>query len=101
MNLSAKITSALLLLVLSMVNVSAEPGQWRRDRAAQRDQQRAERQHERANRGQDRGQQVPSADPAQPSQDNSRKNGRLTPEERRTLRQQIHDAGRDVYPPNR
>jgi hypothetical protein len=39
----------------------------------------------------------PSADPAV----QGAKPGRLTPDERRALRQQINEAGRDVYRPNR
>jgi len=42
----------------------------------------------------------PVAPQAPPEQAGSRP-GRLTPEERRALRQQINEAGRDVYRPNR
>lgn len=42
----------------------------------------------------------PVAPQAPPEQTGSRP-GRLTPEERRALRQQINEAGRDVYRPNR
>ncbi len=33
--------------------------------------------------------------------DNSRRQGRLTPEERRALRRQIDEAGHDIYAPKR
>jgi hypothetical protein len=33
--------------------------------------------------------------------DNSRKQGRMTPEERRALRRQIDEAGHDIYPQKR
>jgi hypothetical protein len=39
---------------------------------------------------------VPDAAPEAP-----RRRSNMTPEERRALRQQIHDAGREVYPPGR
>jgi hypothetical protein len=33
------------------------------------------------------------------SADNSRRAGRMSPEERRALRRQIDEAGHDLYPP--
>ncbi len=46
---------------------------------------------------------MPSAVPYAPQSDPVREGrpGRLTPDERRALRQQINDAGRDVYRPGR
>lgn len=35
------------------------------------------------------------------SQDNSRRQGKLSPEERRTLRRQIDEVGHDIYSPKR
>ena len=42
-----------------------------------------------------------SAAPAQPAQDASQRSSRLSPEERKELRQQIHEAGTDLYPRKR
>ena len=42
----------------------------------------------------------PAGQPPEAAQQGARP-GRLTPEERRALRQQINEAGRDVYRPNR
>ena len=39
--------------------------------------------------------------PAQPAQDASKRPQRLTPEERKELRQQINEAGHDIYPRKR
>jgi hypothetical protein len=39
--------------------------------------------------------------PAQPAQDASKRPQRLTPEERKELRQQINEAGQDLYPRKR
>ncbi len=45
----------------------------------------------------------PVSPPSQPADAAAQggKPGRLTPDERRALRQQINEAGRDVYRPNR
>lgn len=39
--------------------------------------------------------------PARPAQDDSKRPQRLTPEERKELRQQINEAGQDLYPRKR
>jgi len=39
--------------------------------------------------------------PSQPSQDANQRSSRLSPEERKELRQQIHEAGHDLYPRKR
>ena len=41
------------------------------------------------------------ATPAQPAQDAAQRSSRLSPEERKELRQQIHEAGTDLYPRKR
>ena len=41
------------------------------------------------------------ATPAQPAQDAAQRSSRLSPEERKELRQQIHEAGHDLYPRKR
>lgn len=42
-----------------------------------------------------------SAAPAQPAQDASKRGSKLSPEERKELRQQIHEAGHELYPRKR
>lgn len=37
----------------------------------------------------------------QPQQDDGKRSGRMTPEERRELRRQIDEAGRNIYAPRR
>jgi hypothetical protein len=39
--------------------------------------------------------------PTRPAQDDSKRPQRLTPEERKELRQQINEAGQDLYPRKR
>lgn len=98
MNQSSKIVSALIMLIVSMSNAFADRGYDRGERAAQRDEQRMQRQ-DRSDRGQyEQGQsgRAPEAAPEAP-----RHRGNMTPEERRALRQQIQDAGREVYPRSR
>ena len=41
------------------------------------------------------------ATPPQPAQDAAQRSSRLSPEERKELRQQIHEAGHDLYPRKR
>ena len=41
------------------------------------------------------------ATPSQPPQDAAQRSSRLSPEERKELRQQIHEAGHDLYPRKR
>jgi len=96
MNQSLKIVGALIMLIAGMSNACADRGYDRGERAAQRDEQRMQRQ-DRFGRGQyEQGGRAPDATPEAP-----RHRSNMTPEERRALRQQIHDAGREVYPPNR
>lgn len=42
-----------------------------------------------------------STTPPQPQQDAAQRSKRLSPEERKELRQQIHEAGHDLYPRKR
>ncbi|MBC7859499.1 MAG: hypothetical protein H7Z39_12125 [Burkholderiaceae bacterium] len=101
----------------------AEPGQdgphWgRRDDAAQRAQQSQQaqqaqqaQQSQQGRRGDNRGEMMRQPDPRMADdqrsmaqgQDGGRRNGRLTPDERRDLRRQINEAGQDIYaaPPRR
>jgi len=104
----AKISIA-LLLTAGAVSALANPGereaahaapqQQREGRAGQREalrgelqlQREEERRRETAGRQQE---SRPNAAPDQP-----RRTGRLSPEERRALRQQINEAGHDIYAP--
>lgn len=96
MNQSVKIVSASLLLIISMANVFAEPG-YRHGERPERNGAWEQQRQERSGRAQDdQYARVP-----QPSPEPRRRGGNMSPEERRALRQQIHDAGREVYPPNR
>lgn len=69
------------------------PGQNRQDATspAQPAKQRRDDAHQAA----------PNQPPAQPAQDASKRPQRLTPEERKELRQQINEAGQDLYPRKR
>lgn len=68
--------------------------------------QRAQRAAQREQAQQQRGQQAREAQPPPPKPPeqpaaNEGRPGRLTPDERRALRQQINDAGREIYRPRR
>jgi hypothetical protein len=98
MRLSAKIASIMLLMFVSMSSVMAEPF-WKKLRGGDHKQQ-----DQQSQPGQNRPDRQPR-DPnsrnnylPQPAPDPARRKGNLSPEERRELRKQIHEAGRDVYP---
>jgi hypothetical protein len=99
MNHSVKIVSASLLLILGMANVFAEPGYRREERAGrgERNGAWAQQRQERPGRVED----DQYARMPQQAPEPRHRGSNLSPEERRALRQQIHDAGREVYPPNR
>lgn len=109
-----------LLLILGSANVFAEPGQNRhggRDpvRAFQvqnvtldRDQRGAPPAAQQAERSRGRLLGLPGSgdsgqndNPSNSSADNERRQGRLSPEERRALRRQIDEVGHDIYSPKR
>jgi hypothetical protein len=120
MNIRLKQISALFLFFLGMANASASAGSNRRheqervylmqtiavDRGGQRDESQMQMQGER-NRGREFGPANSSGygnqgeNSSNNSNDNSRKHGKMTPEERRALRRQIDEAGHDIYPPKR
>lgn len=123
MNIGPKYTSVLLLFVLGMADTSANAGGNRRngqefsgaysvqrlvvERGDQRNdpQMQMQMQGERA-RGREFGGPDSSGygnqgDAANNANDNSRKHGKMTPEERRALRRQIDEAGHDIYPQKR
>jgi hypothetical protein len=67
----------------------SRPGQGRQDTAPPAQQPNQRREDARP------------ATPAQPAQDAAQRSSRLSPEERKELRQQIHEAGTDLYPRKR
>ena len=67
----------------------SRPGQGRQDAAPPAQQPNQRRDEARP------------ATPAQPAQDAAQRSSRLSPEERKELRQQIHEAGHDLYPRKR
>jgi hypothetical protein len=109
-----------LLLILGAANTFAGPGMSRyegrelirafqvQNAALDRDQRGVPQNPPQAERQQGRPFGFPGDrygaqnDSAQnPGPDNSRKQGRLTPEERRALRRQIDEVGHDIYAPRR
>ena len=69
----------------SLISVFANPNQREDRREAQRAEQRQEYAPDRNDR---RGEQ---------GAEDTRKNGRMSPEDRRALRRQINEAGQDIY----
>ena len=67
----------------------SRPGQGRQDAAPPAQQPNQRRDEARP------------ATPPQPAQDAAQRSSRLSPEERKELRQQIHEAGHDLYPRKR
>lgn len=49
----------------------------------------------------DEGRSAPPVPAAPPAQDAPKRSSRMSPEERKELRQQIHEAGHDLYPRKR
>lgn len=114
-----KTIGVFLLLILGSANLFAEPGGHRRDvfnsvrayqmqdmaseRGEQFDSRRVEPESERRHRGFDQHESsgYGSQGEASPPPDNMRRQGRLSPEERRALRRQIDEAGHDIYTPKR
>jgi hypothetical protein len=90
MNLFRKFLSIALLLAVSAASTAyARPDRDQRDPGG-----RGERREFREPR-------VPDRTPPDQAADSSRRHGRLSPEERRDLRRQINEAGRDIYSPRR
>lgn len=90
-----KIAGTLLLLVLGATQVLAESGNRREGRHLDGAVQR----EEPAVQGRDRRGREQNGQSSDEQVAPKRRN--MSPEERHTLRQQIHDAGREVYPANR
>ena len=98
--------SIALLLAAGAVSAVANP-YGREEREAARQQQREGRMEQReAPRGEVQSQRQEErrrdvAPPQQAAPDQARRPGKLSPEERRALRQQINEAGHDIYAPKR
>jgi hypothetical protein len=91
-----KIAGVLSMLMIGMSNACADPWHNRGGRDRQDDERQMQRQEQYGRRQYDQGDRAPYAAP-----ERSHRRGNMTPEERRALRQQIQDAGREVYPRNR
>ncbi|RJF95377.1 hypothetical protein [Noviherbaspirillum saxi] len=108
------------LLILGLANAFAEPGEARYvgrevvrafqvqnaalDRGEYRNGQpvQGDRRRGRELNGQDTsGYGAPNDGRGSETADNSRRQGRLSPEERRALRRQIDEVGHDIYAPKR
>lgn len=100
MKTELRILSISLLLALSAAHVHAQPERhdWRNDLKAMNQQARDPQQARQAQPS-DRvtGSEGHSNAPTNEASDQSRKSGRMTAEERRALRRQINEAGRDIY----
>lgn len=95
MNILIKKISLTLVLSVSTLAAFANPGQGRGERdvgRAVRQQQDMEQRNEPQGA---RNYQQPEFDRA--AEENHKKNNKLSPEERRTLRRQINEAGQDLY----
>jgi hypothetical protein len=93
MNVLHKAISIAVLLTIGMSSLThARPGRDERDAA------RAERREQF--RRPDAPQDVRPAPPPDQA-DGNRRQGRMSPEERRALRRQINEAGHDIYAPRR
>jgi hypothetical protein len=87
----------LLMLSAGMMNVFARPGEERGDRRDYSGQRQEQRDNARAA---DASRQQQYAPPGT-YQEDARRQGHMSPEERRALRRQIDEAGRDIYAPRR
>jgi hypothetical protein len=91
------IVSVLIVLMLGMSNASAGPwGRGRNNQGGPGEARQAQRQDRFDSYQYEQDRRSPENNPGA-----SRHKSTMTPEERRALRQQIHDAGREVYPPHR
>lgn len=94
MNMLIRKISLILVLSTSTLAAFANPGQARGEREAVRQQQdAAERSGAQAVRN------YQYQQPDRSSEEASKKQSRLSPEERRALRRQINEAGQDLYVP--
>lgn len=114
MKTAFKILSIFLLLTVGAVNAFANPAQrqeWRNELREIHEQQILERQDQaqppRAGHRRTEFENAESSGPGAQGNasssnavvDDARRPGRMSPEDRRTLRRQINEAGRDIYAP--
>ena len=105
--MSTKLIGMALLAALGMGNVLADQRNQDEDRSrarSEREQNAQDGQNARRNletRVQDNVRQDPPVDYQRQRDDNGRRNGRMTPEEKQALRRQINEAGHDIYAPRR
>lgn len=86
-----------MLLMMSAASAFANPN----DNREGRDAERSARQQQRMEPGEQQAGRRTGQEQYRPgdNSDGGRKNGRLTPDERRALRRQINEAGQDIYIP--
>jgi hypothetical protein len=80
-------------------NAAMDRGSWQEPQQVQPPADR--RRPKEADLPQSSGYGAPAEGQANTAADNNRKQGRLTPEERRALRRQIDEVGHDIYTPKR
>jgi len=93
MTILQKGISIVSLVLLGTVSAIAAPGRGFEDRGARDSARFSSPQRERNEPQLERR--------GNPSSDSPGKHSRMTPEERRTLRQQINEANQDIHPPRR
>ena len=98
MKTELRILGMSLLLAFNASHAFAEPNRhdWRDELRAMH-QQGKQQQPARPQQPAERSEGQSSGAPANESSDQTRKNGKMTAEERRALRRQINEAGRDIY----
>ena len=105
--MSIKLVVLALLAAFGMGNVLADQRNQEEDRSrarSEREQSAQDGQNARRNpesRAQDNVRQDLPVDYQRQRDDNVRRNGRMTPEEKQALRRQINEAGHDIYAPRR
>lgn len=99
MNITLKRLGTILLLTGSLASTSVAFGQSRYQGNGWGSGAHNDRHQDR--RGDDRRQSFDRNENGGGRQDQSRRDSRLSPDERRALRQQIDEAGRDIYAPRR
>lgn len=98
MKTELRILGISLLLALNVSHAFAEPNRhdWRDELRAMHQQGKQPQQPVRQAQPAERSEGQSGA-PANEASDQTRKNGKMTAEERRALRRQINEAGRDIY----
>ncbi|HWU99183.1 MAG TPA: hypothetical protein VN114_11765 [Oxalicibacterium sp.] len=96
MNITLKRAGLILLIIAGFAGSTATLAQSRHDRSSGYFEQDGRQQRQNDRRDADR-----RRDDRNEYRQQQRRDDRLSPDERRTLRQQIDEAGRDIYAPRR